>query len=147
MITIQSSGLCPSNNQDGIFPNFAGPQSDLKDDAIEKELIDAGIDVEKHNWIGLRNREVKTFVAGSCGPWWFDRAWYYWIAGGPGIPPQFANELHEKYGKVVRVDGDCSCPSPYERFKGFAVGHYHVDTPEGLKALADTIKKVIQNAL
>ena len=35
-------------------------------------------------------------------------------------------------------------PSPLEWFKGLAVGSYHVDSPEGLKALADTIKKIVE---
>ena len=48
----------------------------------------------------------------------------------------------KKRGRDVRVDGHCLAPSPLEWCKGFAVGMYHVDTPEGLKALADTIKLV-----
>ena len=46
----------------------------------------------------------------------------------------------------MRVEGHCGCPSPLEYNKGFAVGLYHVDTPEGLKALADTIKQVAKDS-
>jgi len=119
--------------------NYAG-RSD-KDFEISAELMGAGIKIHKLEF--LRDRgEVKTSVSGSLFLWSFERAWYYWVAQGPGIPPKYANELHEKFGKDVRVDGHCGCPSPKEWFKGFAVGHYHVDTQEGLNALADTIRKV-----
>jgi hypothetical protein len=53
-----------------------------------------------------------------------------------------AERLHATHGTQVRVDGHCGCPSPREWFKGFGVGHYHVDTPAGLKALADAIRSV-----
>ncbi|KKK50896.1 hypothetical protein LCGC14_3120430 [marine sediment metagenome] len=88
--------------------------------------------------------EVPARIFGGLDPlgWSFNRAWYYWIAKGPGIPPSYAAELHRQHGRDVRVDGHCLAPSPLEWCKGFAVGMYHVDTPEGLKALADTIKLV-----
>lgn len=120
--------------------NYAG-MSD-KDDEIAAELAGAGIKVERYEL--LRNSgEVKTSVIGSLHKWSFNRAWYYWVAKGPGIPPVYADKLHEKWGKDVRVDGHCGCPSPKEWFKGFAVGHYHVDTQAGLNALADVIRKII----
>ena len=123
--------------------NYAG-KSD-KDDEIATELNLAGIEV--HRYEMLRDRgEVKTAVIGSLYGWSFSRAWYYWVAKGPGIPPAYADVLHKHYGEEVRVDGDCTCPSPKEMFKGFAVGHYHVDTQIGLKALADVIRKVIAEA-
>jgi hypothetical protein len=122
--------------------NYAG-RADVDED-IAAELIAAGIDVIKLPEV-LRNShpEMRTIIHGQLGPWIFSRAWYYWIATGPGIPPVYANELHEKYGKVVRVDGHCGAPSPKEWLKGFAVGHYHVDTQEGFNALAETIRRVM----
>jgi hypothetical protein len=124
--------------------NYAG-MSD-KDDEIATELEAAGIEVHKHEI--LRDRgEVKTSVMGSLHRWCFRRAWYYWVADGPGIPPVYADELHEKHGKDVRVDGHCGCPSPKEWFNGFAVGMYHVDTQEGLNALADTIRRVVAESI
>ena len=123
--------------------NYAG-MSD-KDEEIATELNLAGIEVHRSE-IFRDQGEVKTAVVGSLYRWGFTRAWYYWVAKGPGIPPAYANILHEHYGKEVRVDGHCGCPSPKEWFKGFAVGHYHVDTQIGLKALADTIRKVIMEA-
>lgn len=124
--------------------NYAG-MSD-KDDDIATELETAGITV--HRIECLRDRgEVKTSVVGELHQWGFDRAWYYWIAKGPGIPPVYANELHESHGKEVRVNGHCGCPSPFEQLHGFAVGLYHVDTQEGLNALAETIRKVYSEAI
>ncbi|SEC01498.1 hypothetical protein [Bradyrhizobium erythrophlei] len=86
--------------------------------------------------------EVPSRAIGELASWGFRRAWYYWVAEGPGIPPHIAEELHAKHGNDVRVDGHCGCPSPREWHKGFAVGRYHVDTQEGLNALADTIRSV-----
>ena len=123
--------------------NYAG-MSD-KDDEIAAELKAAGIEVYKDEF--LRDRgEVKTSVIGFMYRWKFRRAWYYWMAEGPGIPPKYANDLHKKHGKEVRVDGDCGCPSPKEQFKGLAVGHYHIDTQEGLNALANIIRQVVAEA-
>jgi hypothetical protein len=79
---------------------------------------------------------------GALSLWHFTRAWYYWSAEGPGIPCDIAEKLHATHGKQVRVAGHCGCPSPSEWFKGFAVGSYHIDTPEGLKALADVIRSI-----
>jgi hypothetical protein len=89
-----------------------------------------------------KKREVPSLVIGNLSPWTFERAWHYWIAKGPGIPADVAEQLHRTLGRDVRVNGHCGCPSPLEQNHGFAVGLYHVDTPAGLKALADTIKRV-----
>ena len=123
--------------------NYAG-MSD-KDEEIAEELEIAKIEIHRYE-IFRDQGEVKTSVRGSLHGWLFTRAWYYWIATGPGIPPEYANKLHEKHGKAVRVDGHCCCPSPKEWLKGFAVGHYHVDTQTGLCALADTIRQVVAEA-
>lgn len=116
------------------------------DDIPAAELKAAGIKVEKLDWVLNKNSEVRTRIVGSLHGWIFKRAWYYWICNGPGIELGCATALHEKFGKTVRVDGDCSCPSPLKRFKGFACGHYHVDDAEGLKALADVIRLITERA-
>jgi hypothetical protein len=114
------------------------------DEKCRAELQAAGI--KPFDRIVRVKGEVPTRIMGSLHGWGFERAWYYWVANGPGIPPVYANKLHETHGQEVRVDGHCGCPSPLEWCKGFAVGHYHVDTAEGLKALADTIKLIIKEA-
>jgi len=125
--------------------NFAGKAD--KDPEIANELKLAGITVQiMPEAFRTQHPEMRTIIIGELGPWTFKRAWYYWVAKGPGIPPKYADELHEKFGKKVRVDGNCRCPSPRESFKGFAVDHYHVDSQEGLNALADTIRQIIEEA-
>ena len=132
--------LFPSNAKPGVFPNMAGRKD--CDEILRRELEAAGIPALDR--IVPDRGEVPARIFGGLDPlgWSFNRAWYYWIAKGPGIPPSYAAELHRQHGRDVRVDGHCLSPSPLEWCKGFAVGTYHVDTPEGLKALADTIKLV-----
>lgn len=121
------------------FPNYAG-RSDV-DDKIATELETAGIKIVRmpESW---RAREVETVIAGELNQWGFQRAWYYWVCEGPGIPPDIAEELHKEFGQKVRVSGHCGCPSPLEWYHGFAVGLYHVDTQRGLNALADVLRKI-----
>ena len=123
--------------------NYAGVTD--CDDAIEKELIDAGIDVYKSEMF-RKDGEVPTSVMGSLDSsgWGFRRAWYYWVADGPGIPSQIAEKLHKEFGKEVRVAGHCGCPSPLKWYKGFGCGLYNIDSQEGLKALADVIKGIMK---
>lgn len=113
------------------------------DDDVIKELTEAGINYRSYKFLKEKG-EVPTTIVGMLGQWTFERAWYYWIAKGPGIPPDIAEELHKTHGKDVRVDGHCGCPSPKEWFKGFGVGSYHVDTQEGLNALAAVILKIVK---
>ncbi len=128
-----------------MFPNYAG-RTDV-DGMIKRELTDAGIEPFMMSECTRENHpEMRTVIVGDLVQWSFKRAWYYWIAQGPGIPPEYANKLHRKFGSEVRVNGHCCAPTPYDQFKGFAVGFYHVDTAEGLKALADTIRKVYTDA-
>ena len=121
--------------------NYAGRDDIDKD--LEAELTEAGIGIYRFpEFYREKSGEVKTIVIGTLYGWTFKRAWYYWIAEGPGIPPVDAEELHQTHGKDVRVDGHCGCPSPTEWYKGFAVPHYHIDTQEGLNALAAMIQKI-----
>lgn len=137
------------------FPNKAGDHADA-DEILRSELKAAGIQtLQEHegkppeylaDLLRRGSGEVKTSVIGiHCG-WEFKRNWYYWVASGPGIPTTDAMKLHETHGTVVRVDGDCTAPSPESRYKGLSVGHYHVDTPEGLKALADLLTALVKPA-
>jgi hypothetical protein len=143
-VVVSSGGLCPSNSKPEVFPNFAG-HPDI-DDACAAELTEAGILVHKFEFLKDQHPEVKTSVRGTLNNWIFQRYWYYWTAKGPGIPPSYANKLHEEFGQEARVDGHCGCPSPLEWFHGFAVNHYHVDTQRGLNALAAVIRQVVDDS-
>ena len=139
-------GLNPSNviaekDHGPVFPNVAGHPN--PDDILRAELEAAGIPVFESEIHRAHQGEVKTAISGTTKRWSFDRAWYYWVAKGDGLPPRYARELHEIHGREVRVDGHCMSPSP-EYYDGFAVGLYHVDTPRGLKALADMLKRVVR---
>ncbi|BAW19105.1 hypothetical protein [Ralstonia phage RP31] len=137
------------------FPNRAGDHADT-DDILRAELKAAGIPTLQEDagqppeWLAdmLRRQsgEVKTSVLGVLHGWKFTRGWYYWMVEGPGLDVDTAEALHATHGRVVRVAGHCGCPSPREWFKGFACGSYHVDTPDGLKALADVIKEVFNKS-
>lgn len=126
------------------FPNYAG--HDNVDDALEAELEAAGIPVQRMPEILRKRGEVQTIIVGWLHTWAFERAWYYWRAKGPGLPPQYADALHVLFGKEVRVAGHCACPSPLEWYKGFAVGDYHIDSPRGLRALADALNACANDA-
>lgn len=122
--------------------NYAGVEG--CDDALIEELELAGIDFFR---LPVKmSTEVPTCIMGEIEGtgWCFERAWTYWMAKGPGIPLEDAMILHKNYGDVVRVAGHCGCPSPLEWYKGFGCGSYHIDTIRGLKALADTIKKIMK---
>jgi hypothetical protein len=128
------------------FQNVAGMGS--RDHAgvdaiLESELRTAGISIITiPEFARKHNGEPQSCITGGLHQWSFQRAWCYWIAKGPGIPPSDAELLHAKNGNEVRVDGHCGCPSPIEWFHGFAVGRYHVDTQAGLCALADLIRAI-----
>lgn len=133
------------------FPNKAGDHTDT-DDILTAELHAAGIETwQDHDGIEsdtphlkamFRNMtgEVKTSVWGMLHGWTFHRNWCYWVAKGPGLEIIAAKALNDCYGSVVRVDGFAGGRCPIQCFKGLACGLYHVDTPEGLKALANIIK-------
>lgn len=129
------------------FQNVAGMGSDNPhgvDVILAAELKASGIPSERIPECVRETSggEPQSIVVGALHGWSFRRAWYYWIAGGPGIPVEDATAMHTKHGTSVRVCGDCSCPSPLEYLHGFAVGSYHVDSAEGLAALAVVIRTV-----
>ncbi len=143
-LVISTGGINPSNRDAG-FPNLAREKNELTIAEVSAvcraELEAAEIIVHEFSWMDPRG-EVPSRVIGECCRWKFERAWYYWVATGPGLPPDAAEKLHATHGQKVRVAGHCGCPSPLEWYKGFAVGDYHVDSPEGLKALADALRSV-----
>lgn len=124
------------------FPNMAGKHN--IDDVLAQELEAAGIRVLRLQSLKDGRKEVNTAVRGECCGWSFARAWYYWIAEGPGIPPVYADRLYEQQPRSVRADGHAGCLSPRELKKGFACDFYHIDTPDGLKALADMLKEIVE---
>lgn len=122
-------------------------QEKLKvDEIVLKELEEAGIPFEgPAEWFRAK-KEVPTAYLGSMCLWGFQRAWTYWVATGPGIPENRATPFHIAWGKEVRVNGHCGCPSPLEQNKGFAVDLYHIDTQLGLNAFADLLRAIYQES-
>lgn len=88
----------------------------------------------------IADRQVETTVIGDLLGWTFIRGWRYWVVTGPGLDFPIAMELWKQHGGYVRTNGDAGGPSPWELNHGFATTAYHVDTDDGLKALADCIK-------
>lgn len=133
------------------FPNLARRDPSEEEIAViteicRSELEAAGIETHTFGTL-LSPSEVPSKCIGGLAGWTFKRAWYYWTASGPGLPPDYAERLHATHGKEVRVEGHCGCPSPSDWAKGFAIGSYHIDTGEGLKALADTLRSVAPQPL
>ena len=137
------------------YPNKAGDHADT-DDILRAELAVAGIQTVQEadgkdpeylaDFLRRTSGEVKTSVVGVLHGWKFKRAWCYWMCKGPGIELVAADRLQASHGKTVRASGDCACRGPRFWFKGLACGSYHVDDAEGLKALADTIKGIVEAA-
>lgn len=110
------------------------------DDFCAAELRSAFIKIESFEiFRGSKEsglREVPTQHMGVHCRWSFRRSWKYWVAEGPGIPPEHAEPFHQIWGHECRVEGDCAAPSPLEACEGFAVGMYHIDTQEALAHFA-----------
>lgn len=112
------------------------------DRIVLSELSQAGIEPEGPFEFLRKRGEVPSAYVGNLCMWGFERFWTYWVAKGPGVPPDEAQAFHEKWGRVVRVEGHCGCPSPLEWCKGFAVNSYHIDTQEGLNAFAALLRSI-----
>lgn len=122
--------------------NYAGRSDKDKEIGYELKIADIKIH-ELPEFCRDKNGEVKTIIIGTLSGWSFKRYWYYWVCNGPGIPPMYAERLNKTHGDVVRIDGCGYSDAQFaEHCKGFAVGSYHVDTQEGLIALANTIRQV-----
>lgn len=135
------------NPESRVFPNLARgfdakPEDHPDvDESIRKELTEAGIEIS--DLPNINKGEVPTSVfCGHAHRWIFQRAWYYYIAKGDGIPPDVAEEFHKTWGTQVRVNGHCGCPSPLESSEGFAVSSYHIDTQEGLNAFVKLLSTI-----
>jgi len=130
-----------ANPQKKVFPNFARGEGDFPEvnAGVRAALEEAGCEVCD---LKTRRGEVATTLVGFAHRWTFKRAWYYYIADGPGVPPDVAEAFHQEWGTQCRVDGHCCCPSPLEWFEGFAVGAYHIDTQEGLNAFVKMLATV-----
>ena len=133
-ISARITGKEPFENMAGVGKRY--PQ--LADNTLATELRLAGITVVE---LPERYGEPQSIIEGELFGWKFRRAWYYWMASGPGIPFEAATKLHETNGKSVRVNGNCGCPSPAEQGGG-PVTSYHVDNQDGLNALAVTIRSL-----
>lgn len=133
--------------------NLAGLPKEKCDAQITAELQAAGIPLFpfKIQQTGEINTDVFGMIGANSsaknhGPvWTFTRAWYYWVARLE-LPSSFtltmekAKKLHAEHGKVVRVAGHCMCPDPVEWWGENGIPClYHVDTQEGLNALAKAI--------
>lgn len=85
-------------------------------------------------WIEVHQVSAKAFG------WTFRRAWYYWVCSaethGYGLPEAAAKQLNEEHRLDVRVDGYASGQEVHGE-----VDSYHVDTPDGLKALVEVLKQ------
>jgi hypothetical protein len=94
------------------------------DEMIQEELIIANIDLVRGE---KSSGEVPYTITGRLGDWTFNRGWCYWTARAPkgkGFVIDIATALHEmnypitgthqpkKYGEVIRVAGNCTCPHP-----------------------------------
>lgn len=170
MVTPSNMLAAVDNPGKHVFPNLARhiPEDatperrkaifDEVDTTIRGELIAAGIlnldgtgdprNYMEDEFIRLVGghqhtyKEVPCAIFASKFRWKFERRWYYYAATGPGIPPEKAEEFHKTWGKQVRVDGHCGCPSPLEWEHGFAVGSYHIDTQEGLNAFVELLRSI-----
>lgn len=132
------------------FVNRAHRDDRLPDDeAIRAELEAAGIPLmeglSQDTFRKIGKTEVKTCYIGELHGWTFSRSWYYWVAEGPGLPFDVASSLHG-LGFGIRAEGHCADPHPILQFKGLGAGHYHIDSPVGLKALANAIKFTVRQA-
>lgn len=121
--------------------NVAGNKSDT-DDKLRSELTLAGLTPTDKCGSLIYSGEVKATIYCQQYGWLFKRAWRYWVAEGNGIPVGPAMKLWEEWGDVVRTEGHCGCPSPLWYNNGLATGMYHIDSIDGLKALADTLKSL-----
>jgi hypothetical protein len=119
---------------------------------VTAELTSAGIKpfdlsfgkLENVRREGGRFPEVPTGIMGFLNYWKFKRAWYYYVAEGAGIPPEFAVPFDKQWGKEVRADGDCGCRGVEFWGEGFAISLYHINTLEGLQAFADMLKTILK---
>jgi hypothetical protein len=161
--------LNPSDNVQGGFPTLGDPpfNSSCRDIALaeleaagaprgstivttrEVQVWKEGTDAWKASRAGIHYPgmggesdkewiQVHEVTAELFG-WKFSRAWYYWIAcsaRGEPINAQEAVRLDEAFGSVLRVDGFAGGQRPQG-----TVDSYHIDRPDALAALVESLKK------
>jgi len=110
--------------------------------AVRAELEAAGCAYEDHDFLLRQCGEVPTSIIGVQSRWSFRRAWYYWVAEGPGIPPDIAEKFHQTWGGEVRTAGFAGGISPLKWCEGFAVDSYHIDSQDGLNAFVALLKSI-----
>jgi hypothetical protein len=108
---------------------------------IVRELDEAGI-TERMRLNNSSHPEVPSGILCGIHCWSFTRNWYYWVASGPGIPPEHAIPFDKEWGREVRADGDCACRGAEFWGRGFGIGSYHIDTQEGLNAFVQLLARV-----
>jgi hypothetical protein len=111
------------------------------EEIITKELDEAGI-TDRMKLSRSDHPEVPSGILCGVYGWSFHRNWYYWVAKGPGIPPEHAIPFDQEWGTEVRADGDCACRGAAFWGRGFGVGMYHIDTQEGLNAFVQLLARV-----
>jgi hypothetical protein len=114
----------------------------LVQEIVRRELTEAGIKVNEMDLFLKSCGEVPTSIIGTQCMWNFQRAWYYWVAKGPGIPVDRVEEFDKQWGKEVRANGDCGCRGPLFWNEGFSTGSYHIDSQEGLNAFVKMLKEI-----
>lgn len=113
--------------------NIAGIDPEIATKECAAELAAANIPAVSMPQYTAKFSEVKSEFVGRLNGWFFTRAWYYWIARTKSnpFPADVANQIHFD----CRVDGDCARRPATE-----GVFLFHVDTLDGLIALAKAIK-------
>jgi len=131
------------------FPDLSS--NPTADEAIKAELVAAGLDVvilpvALSGMPGSRVvGQIKVPGESHQALWQFIRCRTHWQCQGPGLPPSYAEALHASHGSEMKVEGMAG-KSPSQCILGFAIGYYEVTGPDGLRALASTIRKVIADA-
>lgn len=137
----------PAAEKPAMLPD-AEETARLVNEQITAELVAAGIPDVREGDRGILDRsfgklemlrlpngyfpEVPSGLTGYIHRWTFERAWRYYVAKGPGIPPAEADEFDREWGSEARADGDCACRGAAFWSEGFGTGVYHIDTAEGL---------------
>ena len=89
----------------------------------------------------LDHPEVFTNISGVMPGWTFTRSWRYWVASSDtGLAMEHAEKLQAYMGHSARAGGDCACRGPGVWGEGGVMKGYHLDSQDGLNALAASIR-------
>lgn len=149
---------------ENLARRYYEPDADKK---VKEELTAAGIPVL--SLMNSADGEVKTYYIGLLNGFIFQRAWKYWVVKG-NMPLDVAEYIYYNHKELeIRAAGDAGNPNPRdfavdpiykkycrEQYKNGKnpdktkkeyqynpryIQMYHIDTEEGLKVFADTVKK------